>query len=242
MNEFIEKIYPLVEVENAKRGYPLYNSVVIAQAILETGWGNSEIMLKANAIFGIKADVNWRGKVYSAVTKEVYNKVPTQIVGYFRAYDNIRDSISDYFNLITKSPYYRKACVTESPRECITEIKNGGYATDPLYIDKVMTIIEENDLYKFDLKRENIIYEKGKDYTLQEDLHVRVGAGTNYRIKEFDELTEDGKKHAYNQRLAVLKKGTVVTVLSVYIGNDEIWLKIPSGYIAGKYKGEIYVK
>ena len=54
-NEFIPIIAPLVVAENKKRGNPLYSSVVIAQAICESGWGQSTIMMKAKAIFGIKA-------------------------------------------------------------------------------------------------------------------------------------------------------------------------------------------
>ena len=67
-SEFIPTIAPLVNAENQKRGYPLFNSVVIAQAICESGWGQSKIMMKANAIFGIKATSNWKGKVYNANT------------------------------------------------------------------------------------------------------------------------------------------------------------------------------
>ena len=52
-SEFIPTIAPLVVAENKKRGNPLFSSVVIAQAICESGWGQSQIMMKANAIFGI---------------------------------------------------------------------------------------------------------------------------------------------------------------------------------------------
>ena len=51
---FIDTIAPLIVEENKKRGNPLFSSVVIAQAICETGWGKSQLMMKANAVFGIK--------------------------------------------------------------------------------------------------------------------------------------------------------------------------------------------
>ena len=70
-SEFIPTIAPLVQAENKKRGYPLFSSVVIAQAICESGWGQSKLMMKANAIFGIKAGSNWKGKVYNAKTQEL---------------------------------------------------------------------------------------------------------------------------------------------------------------------------
>lgn len=72
-------------------------------------------------------------------------------------------------------------------------------------------------------------FECGKVYTTQVDLNVRVNAGTNNRVKFYSEITLDGRRHAYNQIYAVLKKGTRVTVLeTIQFGKDEIWLKIPS--------------
>lgn len=249
-SEFISKIAPLVVAENNKRGNPLFSSVVIAQAICESGWGQSTIMMKANAIFGIKATTSWNGKVYNAKTKECYDgKTYTNITACFRAYDNLQESISDYFDLITKSSRYRKACVANSPHECITEIKNGGYATSPSYINTIMAIIKDNNLTKYDnvenVKNsvDNPSYIKGIVYTLQVDLNVRENAGTEYKIKKFNQLTIDGKKHAYIQENAVLKKGTKVTCLKECKDKrGNIWLQIPSGFIAGFYDNKIYVK
>lgn len=150
-SEFIPTIAPLVQTENNRRGNPLFNSVVIAQAICESGWGQSTIMMKANAIFGIKATSNWKGKVYNANTQECYDgSTYTNITACFRAYNSLSESISDYFDLITKLERYRKACVSNSPLECITAIKNGGYATSPTYINTIMSIINSNNLTKYD--------------------------------------------------------------------------------------------
>lgn len=150
-SEFIPTIAPLVIAENNKRGKPLYPSVVIAQAICESGWGQSKIMMKANAIFGIKATSSWKGKVYNANTQECYDgSTYTNITACFRAYNSLAESISDYFDLITKAERYRKACVSNSPLECITAIKNGGYATSPTYINTIMSIINSNNLTKYD--------------------------------------------------------------------------------------------
>ena len=150
-SEFIPTIAPLVVAENKKRGYPLFSSVVIAQAICESGWGQSKIMMKANAIFGIKATSSWKGKVYNANTQECYDgSTYTNITACFRAYNSLAESISDYFDLITKSERYRKACISTTPLECITAIKNGGYATSPTYINTIMSIINSNNLTKYD--------------------------------------------------------------------------------------------
>lgn len=245
-SEFIPTIAPLVVSENKRRGDPLFSSVVIAQAICESAWGQSKIMMKANAIFGIKAFSGWKGKVYNAKTQECYDgSTYTNITACFRAYNSLSESISDYFDLITKSERYRKACVSNSPLECITAIKNGGYATSPTYINTIMSIIKSNNLTKYDnMKIENKTqsdYIVGKTYTTKVDLNVREGAGTKYKKKDFDDLSFNAQQHAY-KRTGVLKKGTKVTCLDIIVNDNEIWIKIPSGYVCANYKGKVYIK
>lgn len=244
--EFIENVASLVIAENEYRGNPLFNSVVIAQACLETGYGKSSLMVKANAIFGIKATKTWNGKVYNSKTKECYDGVTNvSINACFRAYDNFSESVSDYFDLICKNSRYRKALVADTPKECIEAIKEGGYATDPKYVDSIMKIINSNKLTKYDIQEkseEKENYKVSNTYTLQVNLNVRYGAGTNYRIKKYSELTKDGRKHALNQANAVLKRGTKVTCKDIIIKDKEVWLQIPSGFICAKYGDKIYVK
>ena len=149
--QFIPTIAPLVVAENKRRGNPLFSSVVIAQAICESGWGQATIMMKANAIFGIKATSNWKGRVYNANTKECYDGVNyTNINACFRAYNSLEESIKDYFDLILGLSRYKNAINCSSPLECITAIKNGGYATSPTYINTIMSIITSNNLTKYD--------------------------------------------------------------------------------------------
>lgn len=244
--EFIENVASLVIAENEYRGNPLFSSVVIAQACLETGYGKSSLMIKANAIFGIKATKTWKGKVYNSKTKECYDGVTNVTIdACFRAYNNLHDSISDYFDLICKSSRYRKALVAETPKECIEAIKEGGYATDPKYVDSIMKIIDSNKLTKYDRQekpKEKESYKVGGVYTLQVNLNVRYGAGTTYRIKKYSELTKDGRKHALNISSAVLKRGTKVTCLKVVKKEEHIWIQIPSGFICAKYGDIVYVK
>lgn len=82
----------------------------------------------------------------------------------------------------------------------------------------------------------------GKTYTLQANMKVRTGAGTNYRWKKKSELTADGQKNAQSQTYAVLKKGTKVTCQKVIKSGSNIWIKIPSGYVCAKQGNAIYVK
>lgn len=158
--EFIPTIAPIVQKVNSERGNPLFSSVVIAQAIWETGWGQSSLMMRAKAIFGIKATKTWKGKVYNANTKECYDGVNmTTISACFRAYDSFEESINDYFDLITKASRYKKAVNAISAYECIKAIKEGGYATDPNYISNIMGTIKSNNLTQYDNSQpvENIV-------------------------------------------------------------------------------------
>ena len=87
-------------------------------------------------------------------------------------------------------------------------------------------------------------YKVGTTYTTQVILKVRSGAGTNYSQVSYTNLTTNAKANAYNSgtNAGCLKSGTKVTVQEIKnIGND-VWIKIPSGWISGYYNGKTYVK
>ena len=87
-------------------------------------------------------------------------------------------------------------------------------------------------------------YKVGTTYTTQVILKVRSGAGTNYAQVSYSKLTPNAQANAYSSgaNVGCLKAGTRVTCQEVkYVGND-IWIRIPSGWIAAKYNGKIYVK
>lgn len=223
--EFIDLVSNLVVIENNKRGNPLFSSVVIAQAILETGYGSSSLMLNAHAIFGIKATSSWKGKKYNAKTKEVIDGSSIIITDCFRAYDSYEESIADYFNLICKSERYRKALVTDSPKECITAIKNGGYATDPNYVDKIMSIILTNDLVKYDDDIEDISEEKitelayevikGK-YGNGEERKQKLGSLYERVQKRVNEILKNDKKE--ESIYYIVKKGDCLSKIAKKFG------------------------
>mgnify|MGYP003307663106 CR=1 FL=1 len=85
-------------------------------------------------------------------------------------------------------------------------------------------------------------YAIGQVYTTQVNLKVRDGAGTGARWKNKNELSKDGQKNALNQTNAVLKAGTRVTVKEIKASGNDVWVRIPSGWIAGYYQGKVYVK
>lgn len=99
-------------------------------------------------------------------------------------------------------------------------------------------VLRPNDQSKIITER----YKIGSVYTLQVDLKVRKDAGTNKKQKKRTELTADGQKNSYNQEYAVLKTGTKVTCQEIKNVGSDIWIKIPSGWIAGFYQGKEYIK
>jgi hypothetical protein len=126
-------------------------SLTIAQSILESGWGRSGLTLKANALFGIKADKNWRGKVYSAETQECYDGINiVTITAMFRAYNNWAESVSDHTALLTGAARYRDVIGKTDYKVSCRAIKKAGYATDPDYAEKLINIIETYALQKYD--------------------------------------------------------------------------------------------
>ena len=211
-SEFIPTIAPLVQAENKKRGNPLFSSVVIAQAICESGWGQSKIMMKANAIFGIKATSSWKGKVYNANTQECYDGVSyTNITACFRAYDNLQESISDYFDLILGLSRYSKAINTNSPLECITAIKNGGYATSPTYINTIMSIINSNNLTQYDnVENVNNSVDNSENYI-------------EYIVKSGDTLSEIAEK--YNTTYQKIAKDNNISNPNLIYPNQKLVIK-----------------
>lgn len=146
-DEFIESIK-----EGALRGYEKYGilpSLTIAQAILESGWGRSQLSQCANNLFGIKAFSDWIGRRVNLPTTEWYDGQMKIVNAEFRAYDNLIDSIEDHNKLLS---YARYKSVTEclDYRDACQKIHECGYATDPRYTEKLVSIIEKNKLFEYD--------------------------------------------------------------------------------------------
>lgn len=86
------------------------------------------------------------------------------------------------------------------------------------------------------------LFEVGQVLTLTTNVKVREGAGVTYAQKKRSALTESGKKNAKAGIYAVLKAGTKVTVQQVVADGNNVWVRIPSGWIAAHYNGSTFVK
>ena len=146
---FIERVGALAAADMQKSG--VLASLTIAQAILESGWGKSGLTVKANALFGIKAGTNWKGRVYSAKTQECYDGVNfTTVTALFRAYDSWEESVADHSALLTGAARYKAVIGERDYKTACRAIKAAGYATDPQYADKLIRLIESYGLTAYD--------------------------------------------------------------------------------------------
>jgi peptidoglycan hydrolase-like protein with peptidoglycan-binding domain len=124
-------------------------SLTIAQAILESGWGSSQLSVRAKNLFGIKAFSNWRRDKITLPTTEWYGDNKQVINADFRAYDSFNESIEDHSKLLA-SERYKPVRECSDYKEACRKIYECGYATDPGYTEKLIRIIEENKLYEVD--------------------------------------------------------------------------------------------
>lgn len=147
-DNFISKISPLAVQDMEKTG--VLASLTIAQAILESGWGESALAVKANNLFGIKCGSGWKGKSYNIHTKEYYDgNTATVVNANFRAYDSWGDSVADHSKLL-QAQRYAKVLQTTDYKVACQEVYNAGYATNSNYPQQLIQLIEQYDLYKFD--------------------------------------------------------------------------------------------
>lgn len=142
-NQFIKTLWPTInKVGNELNMSDVIKQVCLAQGALETGYGSSSLMVKAHALFGIKASKTWKGKVYSAKTNEVYAGIEQTVSATFRAYDTVADSVRDYFKLL-QGKRYKEALTAKTVEDAVHIIVKGGYATDPRYAEKVINIYKQ---------------------------------------------------------------------------------------------------
>jgi len=119
-------------------------SITLAQAVLESNSGKSELAVYANNHFGIKCHKNWSGKTYS-YTDDLPNEC-------FRKYDSTQQSYRDHSKFL--STYTRYAFLFKLEKTDYINwakgLKKAGYAADPLYAEKLINLIETYNLDELD--------------------------------------------------------------------------------------------
>lgn len=142
--DFIEKLQPYAEKYAKELGVP--PKVLLAQAALETGWGQHTSRydngISTHNLFNIKADSRWEGPKAVVATLEYEKGKPVREMATFRSYPNFEASFADYVEFIKSSPRYQKALQVAGDGDAyINELHQAGYATDPKYAQKVSGIM-----------------------------------------------------------------------------------------------------
>jgi len=147
--DFINKMWP--QAQQAAQELGVDAKVLLAQSALETGWGKHVMQNKAGQsshnLFGIKASRGWEGKTVSVQTVEYENGVASKKQATFRAYDSYAESFNDYVQFLKQNPRYQDALSkVDSNEGFVKGLQKAGYATDPMYAQKILSILNREQL------------------------------------------------------------------------------------------------
>ena len=202
--EAVSKIGKLCRGDMQKSG--ILASVSAAQFILESGYGKSELTQKANNCFGMKASLSsntWGGSSWDGSS---VHTIPTQeqnpdgsyvaITADFRKYACVEDSVADHSAYLLgakkgRSKRYKGLVGCKDYKKAVQIIKDGGYATDLGYVNKLCNLIERFNLTQYDTGAVTNTTEPALDtpadaflpYLVKvsiPNLNIRKGPGTNY--------------------------------------------------------------
>ena len=149
-NDFIDKVKDGA-IEGWKK-HKILPSVSIAQAVLESNWGRSKLAKEANNLFGIKGDYN--GESLIVTTKEWDGSKMIDVDAGFRKYPSWNESIEDHGTFFTSTDWrknnYKNVIGETNYKDMAKALSDSGYATDPAYATKLINIVEEYNLSKYD--------------------------------------------------------------------------------------------
>jgi flagellar protein FlgJ len=140
---FVERLWPHAQEASRATGIPAH--FMIAQAALETGWGKSELRHKDGTasfnLFNVKAGRRWEGNSLQIVATENANGQTVREASSFRSYRSYAEAFKDYARMLTTSPRYADVVGQTDAASFAKGLQRAGYATDPMYADKLTRII-----------------------------------------------------------------------------------------------------
>lgn len=138
---FVSEVLPAALPVAQKLGLKV--SQLLAQTVLETGWGRHIIEGAAGDssfnLFGIKASEDWQGEVARTVTTEYVDGSAIKVSADFRHYSSYEESFADFLQFITSKRRYAEV-LDQPPENFYFALQSAGYATDPNYADKIYDI------------------------------------------------------------------------------------------------------
>ena len=175
---YIEKFGPTAKAEMHK--YKIPASITLAQGLLESGFGFGRLASKGNNHFGIKCHSDWKGK-------RIYHD-DDEKGECFRVYKDPATSYRDHsLFLTTRSRYDFLFNIKINDYEGWAKgLKKAGYATDPKYPDKLISLIERFDLTRFDIIKNKIIRQNSKEKTkpLSKSVYIVKNGDTLYSVSK----------------------------------------------------------
>lgn len=166
-NAYVEKYKDIAISEMNKYGIPA--SIKLAQALLESGNGNSYLATEANNHFGIKCGGIWKGK---SITRP-----DDQIDDCFRVYDSAEQSFRDHSEFLLRKRYSDLFLLNKNDYKGWAKgLKAAGYATNPRYPDLLIDMIERYELYQYDRVETRVEKEKREVVVEREIVHNTVEA------------------------------------------------------------------
>lgn len=148
---FIAQIVPAAQKEQQQ--YGVLASITLAQAALESDWGQSELSQKYYNLFGIKSGSTDQGALMT--TQEYVNGQWITVQARFAIYSNWDESIAAHTQLFVKGTswdanHYQEVYTAKDYVTAAKALQDNGYATDPNYAQKLITLIQEYHLNQYD--------------------------------------------------------------------------------------------
>ncbi|WP_437919441.1 glucosaminidase domain-containing protein [Sphingobacterium sp. LRF_L2] len=147
--------------------YGIPASIKLAQALLESGSGNSYLAREANNHFGIKCGGVWSGK---SVTRP-----DDKVDDCFRVYDNPEQSFRDHSQFLLRKRYEKLFLLDKNDyRGWARGLKDAGYATNPRYPDLLIDLIERYQLYKYDRAEASYVAKEQREEKVEEIIQEKA--------------------------------------------------------------------
>ena len=147
-NDFVNRVWPHAVDAAKSLGVPPH--FLVAHSALESGWGKSEIRAPDGSptynVFGVKAGRSWQGPSVEVQTTEYVDGVAQTAREKFRVYGSYGEAFQDYANLLRSSPRFAGVVGQQDGTQFARSLQQSGYATDPLYADKLGRIISGTTL------------------------------------------------------------------------------------------------
>lgn len=143
--DFLAQLSLPARLASQQSGVP--HHLILAQAALESGWGQRQIRRENGDpsfnLFGVKASPGWKGPVTEITTTEFENGEAKKVKAKFRVYSSYLEALSDYVGLLTRNPRYAAVTSAATAEQGAQALQNAGYATDPKYAQKLTSMIQQ---------------------------------------------------------------------------------------------------